>query len=350
MKLLEAKQFVKARIRGLPVCAPNSSMTQWVVRCPYCPDSRDPTHGHFSIKIDEGSDDPMMYRCLKCNESGRLSSQTLDDLGIYLTQEEATDLDRANKGTRSNYWNEKPKNYFIPPMLSPANLDIKLKYLESRFGFALTEEMIQESKIIISIIDFLSANKIPVRAFSPYILKALEDHYIGFLSANNNRIVFRYAGDIPRGSKTLRYYKMVLDERNLSQNTFYSIQRPTIPLMYDKPVHLHISEGTFDIISVYYNLQPSWSNNEHYHFFYGSCGFSIAPVVRWILSRGITTDVILEYYADNDKTDQEVYQIMGTPVIKEWCDQIYLHRNHYPGQKDFGVPHSLIDEKIRQIK
>lgn len=350
MKLIEAKQFVISRLRGLPVCDPNSSMTQWVVRCPYCPDSLTPTHGHFSIKIDEHSDELMLYRCLKCNESGLLSSQTLDDLGIYLTQEEAAELDRANRGGKSNYWNEKPKNYFIPPPISPVNLELKLQYLESRFGFRMTDQMIQESKVVLSIIDFLSANKISLGQFSPYIIKSLENHYIGFLSSNNNRIVFRYAGDIPKGSKILRYYKMVLDERNLSPNTFYSIQRPSIPLLYDGKVHLHISEGTFDIISAYYNLKPSWDVDKDYHFFFGSCGFSIAPVVRWILSRGITTDVILDYYADNDKSDQEVQKIIRTPVIREWCDEIYLHRNKFGTNKDFGVPACEIDERIRQIK
>ncbi len=350
MKLIEAKQFVIARLRGLPVCIPNSSMSQWVTRCPYCPDSRDPTHGHFSIKIDTQSDELMLYRCLKCNEHGLLSSQTLDDLGIYLTQDEATELDRANRGGKSNYWNEKPKDYFIPPPISPANLEFKLNYLESRFGFRMTEQMVQESKIVLSIIDFLSANKIPMHQFSPYIIKTLEEHYIGFLSANNNRIVFRYAGDIPKGSKILRYYKMVIDERNLSPNTFYSIQRPSIPLLYDNKVHLHISEGTFDIVSAYYNLKPSWDKDNHHHLFFGSCGFSIAPVVRWILSRGITTDVILEYYADNDKTDDDIQKLIRTPVIQEWCDEIYVHRNLYPDKKDFGIPAFEIDERIRQMK
>ena len=211
MKLIEAKQFVISRLRGLPVCDPNSSMTQWVVRCPYCPDSLTPTHGHFSIKIDEHSDELMLYRCLKCNESGLLSSQTLDDLGIYLTQEEAAELDRANRGGKSNYWNEKPKNYFIPPPISPVNLELKLQYLESRFGFRMTDQMIQESKVVLSIIDFLSANKIPLGQFSPYIIKSLENHYIGFLSSDKNQTYFDlpeiFQKD-PRFFGTIRWYWM----------------------------------------------------------------------------------------------------------------------------------------------
>ena len=97
-------------------------------------------------------------------------------------------------------------------------------------------------------------------------------------------------------------------------------------------------------------MKPSWDVDKDYHFFFGSCGFSIAPVVRWILSRGITTDVILDYYADNDKSDQEVQKIIRTPVIREWCDEIYLHRNKFGTNKDFGVPACEIDERIRQIK
>lgn len=65
MTLLDIKEIVESKINQLPVHQWNSSHTQVQTRCPYCGDSRNILHGHFSIKIDENSDSIMLMRCNK---------------------------------------------------------------------------------------------------------------------------------------------------------------------------------------------------------------------------------------------------------------------------------------------
>ena len=81
------KSSIIERLKTLPVCKPTSNMRNWTVRCPYCGDSKISNHGHFSILLDLNSDAPILYRCFKCNESGILTPQTLEDLDIGSTLE-----------------------------------------------------------------------------------------------------------------------------------------------------------------------------------------------------------------------------------------------------------------------
>ena len=53
----QLKEMIIEKLKTLPVCQSNGIGTQWVVRCPYCGDSRDLSHGHLSIHIDISSDD-----------------------------------------------------------------------------------------------------------------------------------------------------------------------------------------------------------------------------------------------------------------------------------------------------
>ena len=56
MTLLDIKRIILDHIKTLPVCIPNSAQTNWVIRCPYCGDSRNRLQRHLSIKIDMKSD------------------------------------------------------------------------------------------------------------------------------------------------------------------------------------------------------------------------------------------------------------------------------------------------------
>ena len=78
----EIKESLINSLMSLEVCIPNSMRTQYVIRCPYCGDSRNKSHGHFSIHIDKESDDPILYRCFKCDASGLFTNTTMEDIGM----------------------------------------------------------------------------------------------------------------------------------------------------------------------------------------------------------------------------------------------------------------------------
>lgn len=344
MTLLDIKHIIRDQVMHLPVHEVNSANTQFTTRCPYCGDSRNITHGHFSIKIDTNSDSIILYRCLKCNEAGIFTSQTAEDIGMYLEPETAKAIDILNRpNNKSTYGRQKPLKYHVPKVIRSSDNKIKLDYLTDRLGIEFTTEKIQESKIILSFVDFLTENKLELPShINPSLAKIIEENYVGFLSANNAKITFR---QIENNKNLKRYIKLSLDPYNTSPNNFYSMVNPQIDLLYNTPVNIHIAEGTFDIISIKYNLDHDLSQM---HMFYAACGYNFNTIIKWLIYMGVNTDLIIHLYSDSDKSDYENTKIIANGINQCWVNTAYIHRNQYMNEKDFGVPiNRIIDSKIK---
>lgn len=342
----QVKLMIIEQLKTLPVCKPNSIKRNWVVRCPYCGDSKTASHGHFSIMIDVNSDSPMLYRCLKCNESGVLTSNVLEDLHLFVSNDLERNMSLLSRQSRnSSYYRDKPKNYTVPISLDREWNKNKLDYLSKRLGTSLTYEECAEYKIILSFAEFLRANKLKIgfdEGQVPIKMKTLEelnDHYVGFLSSNNNKIIFRdYTED--QSGFFGRYYKVVIDPLNTSPNTFYGLKNQ-FDLLYHEPINVHIAEGTFDILSVYKNLPHEESINS---LFFASCGYGFSVILRYLIYMGVTTDIVLHIYSDNDKTDTEHVRELRKKNLNHWLSSIIIHRNNKSGEKDFGVPKDRIED------
>ena len=90
---MDVKEKIIEELQTLPVYIPQSGGKQHVVRCPYCGDSHDLSHGHFSIRIDTSDpNDPLLYRCFKCENSGLFTLETLHDLGLGYDKEISSSL------------------------------------------------------------------------------------------------------------------------------------------------------------------------------------------------------------------------------------------------------------------
>ena len=114
----------------MPVCKPSSNLRNWTVRCPYCGDSKTLTHGHFSILIDTSSDSPLFYQCFKCHESGVLTPQVLEDLGVGYDRIINRELESFNiKSTHSSYFRDKSKNFIVPEPTDTLENARKLDYI-----------------------------------------------------------------------------------------------------------------------------------------------------------------------------------------------------------------------------
>ena len=350
---IEVKEQVIQQLKTLPVCKPSSNMRQWVVRCPYCGDSVKSNHGHFSILVDLNSDAPMLYRCLKCNESGILIPQVLEDLQLGYDQSLNKQLELLSRiSSNTSYFKDKVKNFIVPVPSDSSTNYRKLNYLNTRLGTNLTFADCAKYKIVLSFWEFIDANKIPVDVpdvmggcLKSTIVKTLDEKYLGFVSANNNKIVFR---DVSIDSSGFlgRYYKVTLDILNRSPNTFYSLMS-TFDLLYTEPINIHIAEGTFDILSVYLNLKPETSQNS---LFFASCGYSFSTILKYLIYTGVTTDINLHVYSDNDKTDKDHLSLLRKPFYQTWIDKVYIHRNVYANEKDFGVSKEKINEYVYQLK
>lgn len=346
MTLLDIKEIVESKINQLPVHQWNSSHTQVQTRCPYCGDSRNILHGHFSIKIDKSSDSIMLVKCFKCSETGILTSEIMENLGAPLNMDDAKALDNLNRpNNKSTYGRQKPLNYKVPVIINPVDDQIKIDYLNKRLGLDFTPEMIQDSKIILSIMNFFKENKIGIpEHINPKLIKIIEENYVGFLSANNNKITFRR---ICNNENLNRYIKLSIDPYNTSANNFYSVVNPQVDLLYTDPIHIHIAEGTFDIISIKYNLDHDPSQK---HLFFAACGYNFGTIIKWLIYMGVNTDIILHLYSDNDKSDYENMKVINNSLNNCWIDKAFIHRNIFDHEKDFGVPKDRIKESFIQVK
>jgi hypothetical protein len=201
----------------------------------------------------------------------------------------------------------------------------------------------QANKIIPSAMAFLAANELKhFEGVQAWLIKILERDYVGFLSSNNNLLTFR---NIRQNSKSWRYYKVLVNPLNQDNATFYSIPSK-LDLLYTGPLNVYVAEGTFDILSIKYNVRPSGSENQ---IFYAACGYSYMGILKHLARNGILTDINLHVFADADKSDEDHIEMVENSPISEFIEHFYIHRNAFPHEKDYGVPESNIIDKCRQV-
>lgn len=329
-----------------PMCNINLRETQYTIRCPYCDDMYSTDHGHFSLHIDIESDDPILYRCLKCPASGLLSSDTLLDLDVQLSIESLGQLKNFNrKIIKKNRYIDNGSAAYIVPLFSdiPFNHS-QLKYVNDRLGTSFGLEDASRLKIVLNLYEFLKSNDLGgIPDVSPNYLEILSKYYVGFLSSNNNVMTLRCTS--PHG-KMKRYVKLIIDPRNVNANSFYNIPN-AIDMLYIDDINIHITEGVFDILSVYANLRREEKKN---NFYYAACGFGTSTILKYLVYNGINTGLNVHIYADKDKSDKLHIALLRKSGILPWIKSVRIHRNTFPGEKDYGVPAEKMIDTYRKAK
>ena len=236
--------------------------------------------------------------------------------------------------------------YAVPLPKETKENRMKLNYLNDRIGQEFSLMDCVSYKVVLSIKEFLIFNQIEkLETLTDRQIEILDRYYIGFLSVNNNCITFRC---IIKNTKLERYFKVLLNPRNLNKFNFYS-KPSSFNILYTNTVDVHIAEGIFDILSIDRNVcdYTKYPNS----YFYASCGFGYISVIRFLLSIGMNTGIHLHIYSDNDKTDwNHQNYLMKNSSVGDWMDEIYIHRNQFPGEKDYGVPRSNIEDSFRKLK
>lgn len=342
----ETKEKILEALKTLPVCEPNSTETQWVVRCPYCGDSHDQSHGHLSIHLDTTSDDTMLWRCFKCDESGLVTEDLLKDLGLYIDTELKSYLkDASRKASKYNkFLNDYVEKLIIPKYssgISKRNLD----YINQRIGTKFTIDDADRYHMILDLGEFMSVNGLKeIPGVSSRMTWFVQQNYVGFLTANKNTMVMRRVTDIKTAK---RYLKYKINPMNQNPAGFYNIPRE-LNIMTNQDIHLHVAEGIFDILSIEKNLY--FQEDTNINIFFASCGFGPMTVVQYLVYMGIGGNIILHVYCDNDKSDwEEIKVLRRREEMLPWCKEIYFHRNQFENEKDYGVPLDKIIDSKRKI-
>lgn len=340
------KQELIKKLDELPVHKISSGGIQHTIRCPYCGDSKNPSHGHLSVKIDLSEPlSPIVFRCFKCNTSGILTPQVLEDLGLTIDTKLTDNLRNFNrKSAKYNKLTDtKIEDFNIPTYEYNKTVAAKLDYINGRLGTCITEKDANDLRMVLDIIPFLAINNIDsLDMCSKKQIWFYEHNYTGFLSYNRNVITLRAINDYA----DKRYVKVVLNPKNMDPNSYYTIPS-SIDLLYTNQINIHIAEGIFDILGIYYNLM---NRNRDNNFYYAICGFGYTSILRNIIRVGLNTGLRVHIYADNDKTDNDIIIPLKKSELWEWTDEIILHRNSYEGMKDYGVAKEYIRDTTRKIK
>lgn len=344
----EIKEIIIAKLQELSVYHCNSDGTEHTVRCPYCGDSKTPSHAHLGIFIDPNDDNGMVWHCFRCGVGGILTDEVLEDLGVFMDETSTRNLRAYNKKVQklSNKRTILRTERFVVPLSNATPLtNTKLQYVNQRLGTEFDYVDAQQNKFILSFLEFMTVNEIPaIPSVKDWVYRVLEQEYVGFLSSNNNCITFR---NINPNSHGKRYMKIILNPLNPDDATFYSV--PTrLDLLYENDLHVHIAEGTFDILSIKYNLRPNVTLPGE-HIFYASCGYSYTSILKHLIRNGIATNLNVHIYADADKSDDDHLGILRRSAVRPFITHAFLHRNGYPGMKDYGVRYENIHHLTRQL-
>ena len=118
----------------------------------------------------------------------------------------------------------------------------------------------------------------------------------------------------------------------------------TIDLLNPNRVKINIAEGSFDILSVFYNLRNRENSNCIYSSISGNNYASLCA--HFIYNIGIINPEF-HIYIDNDINPKSIY------IVQRLCEDLkaplFIHNNNKDGEKDFGVPKERIIENIIQL-
>ena len=302
---------------------------------------------HMYISIPNNENEPSLYYCHKCNCKGIVTHNTLIDWGIY-DQEIAVDLDNSlKKLAKRKKITLGYESFFINNHTTTIDdvSEYKRQYICNRVGVDLSYEDLRKLKIILNLNDLFKDNRITSLTRDPNIVSQLDKFFIGFISIDNAFINMRKVVDDNSLIKSIdkRYINYQIFKKDLTIHRFYTI--PTeVDLNYG-PVKMHVSEGPFDILSVYLNCRKREPG-----IYTCVSGNNYGNVIRFFLETFMLPNIELHFYPDNDKYGS-VNRIKW--VLKNLPDKLiptYIHYNTYDNEKDFGVPSNHIKESILKVQ
>lgn len=319
---------------------------QLVTRCVLCGDSlTNPNKKRLGIKIDcDNLEEPVLYQCFNCGQTGVVTSDMIKEIGcddpIVLRglREVNGRAFKSEGNTKVNkYKNIKELKVELPLLTKNPIYLQKAQYLLDRVGrCGITVKDFQKLRIVWSLKDFLYVNGIRQRNQHT---DSLDANYIGFLSANNEYIIFR---DITNRQK-LRYVKYNIFGVYDNSNAFYTIKNRINPIT-QQDLHIIVAEGPFDIISILYNV---FDGDDADKIFCAVCNGQYKNTLSYYMNKGLVgRNIFIDVYRDNDNDKVMDYHKLKTQM-KPYTKNFRVYYNQL--SKDFGVPKDKIDIDVFYI-
>ena len=320
-------------------------------RCHFCGDSSNPADAHMYIGDMDGL---IVYNCFKCNAKGLVDGKFLRDLGCYDTGIMSLCIDQNKKSTSSKPANSgvlrNTNSNFIRRFLNipDSNNEFaikKLNYVSNRLGYNVDYNMCKEFKIVLNLKEFLNYNNITNYSRHENLMDDLDKFFIGFLSMDNSHVILRRL--VPEGklSKYIDYRYLNYDIYGGYNNIDNGLKFYSIPkyIYLDRPLELHIAEGAFDIIAIYKAFNHVNTNG----IFASVCGKAYSSLIRHFIVNYGFMNINIHIYPDLDVQDREILR-MRDELHMLGC-RIFIHRNVYEGEKDYGVHYTHIIDNVMEV-
>lgn len=343
---MNIKRYKEFLLSSIPRSKLVSGGKEILCRCMYCPDSSDIRNAHFYISIPQNEYEPSLFHCFKCHAAGVVTYKKLIEWNIY---DDEIAIDLVNHNNRASkyrafgkYFNNAHYNIINRFTNVNDNSLRKLNYLNNRLGTHYTYQDLYNLKICLNLHDLLNENHIQQLTRNPNIVQELNDQFLGFISIDNAFLNMRRTCDEGIVYKGIdkRYINYKIFDKFDTSERFYTI--PTrVNLNNPYRTKIHIAEGPFDILSIYENLR-----HREEAIYTSIAGSNYKGLAMYFLERYKLPFVEIHLYPDNDNVAStskinEIKEYLGT-----MCIPTIIHRNGYPGEKDFGVSIDRIDEKI----
>ena len=316
---------------------------QYRTRCILCGDSKkDPNKMRLGIKVDPSNpEEPILYHCFNCERRGVLTNQMLQEIA----SDQASIISRVNVDAinkqilnspgniKTNRWkNSKVIKVNIPPLYPDKNSIKKARYVFDRIGKIIDPAEFAGLKIVWSLYQFLKENHLKEKGKYGWLL---DKDYVGFLSVNNDYIIFR---DITNTHK-MRYVKYNIFDFYDDSQCFYSIPS-RVDLLSTEDIHMKIAEGPFDTLSVLYNIEDNQRENTIYLSSSNSVFYT--PLLHYFQKGLVGSNIFVDIYKDNDsKINFPLLKKRLKPYLTSVANTT-VYYNGYSDEKDFGVPKERI--------
>ena len=327
MDKLELKDYLLKELNNLPVHNLTSNRKELSIRCPYCGDSRkNPKSSHLYVHIEPNDDEPFTFYCQRCKTGGIVNTEFFKMIKSN-NSDLVINIEKFNKSKKSNkkFFNKELRRTKIEvPIPENNKLNLyKLKYINKRLGTNLSFSDLPDYKIILNLYDFLDLNKIKKLSCKEQFADTLDANFLGFLSYDNNYIVFRNLSktELPE----LRYHNYNIFGNYDNTKKFY-IMPNSIDLLEDT-ITVILTEGCFDLLSVYFNIEKDKKNK----IYAAVNGIGYNAVLNEIIRMGFL-NINLKIYGDNDQDIRQYKSLKNEffPFVK----RIELYTNIL--SKDFG--------------
>ena len=302
-KLLDTGLFRKVSGRGQYRCQ----------TCPFCGD----TKNHMYVKIDQGSDEPVVYKCFKCAASGIMNQEWLDYFDI-------TDIQIPKiKGLRKIQSNGMSAN---PIELIDFEKDTVMvvtaaEYIQKRVGVYPSKNELKAFQVIGNVYEYVNSflggdsrglkDRVWFRLTNANIAgRALDDNN-EFRWRKRNRVTQYGSGDLLTKAAGL-----------------YIIRNQIDPY---QTINICICEGVMDAIGLYYH------GNINNAVYVACMGLDYQIGMKYAMNMGLFGDnVVVRIFKDPN--------IKFVNYNKQWKNMFKsITVYHNATGKDYGVPGDMIE-------